>query len=98
MDRGYGGHVEEAKKGFAKRLAAEIDARGTVDVLRHAVTDYGVTIQLAYFKPAHGLTPELETLYQANRVTVTRQFVYETEFEEKHRSCSSCQRHPDGHG
>lgn len=79
IDRGYGGRVDDAKKGFAKRLAVEIDARGTVDVLRHAVTDYGVAIQLAYFKPAHGLTPALETLYQANRVTVTRQFVYETD-------------------
>ena len=76
--RGYGGNVEEAKRGFAKRLASEIDHRGTVDVLRHAVTDYGVSINLAYFKPAHGLTPALEALYQANRVTLTRQFVYET--------------------
>ncbi|MHB8335581.1 MAG: type I restriction endonuclease subunit R [Acidimicrobiales bacterium] len=79
--RGYGGNVEEAKNGFAKRLANEIDLRGTVDVLRHAVTDYGVSINLAYFKPAHGLTPSLENLYQANRVTVTRQFKYENKSE-----------------
>jgi type I restriction enzyme R subunit len=77
--RGYGGDAVAAKKGFAKRLAAEIDARGTVDVLRHDVSDYGVTMKLVYFKPAHGLTPELETLYQANRVSVTRQFVYESD-------------------
>ena len=77
--RGYGGDEVAAKKGFAKRLAAEIDARGTIDVLRHDVADYGVTIKLAYFKPAHGLTPELETLYQANRVSVTRQFAYEAD-------------------
>ena len=77
--RGYGGDEAAAKKGFAKRLVAEIDVRGTIDVLRHDVTDYGVTIKLAYFKPAHGLTPELETLYQANRVSVTRQFVYESD-------------------
>ena len=75
--QGYGGNEVTAKKGFAKRLAAEIDARGTIDVLRHGVTDYWVEIKLAYFKPAHGLTPELETLYQANRVSLTRQFVYE---------------------
>jgi type I restriction enzyme R subunit len=75
--RGYGGDEAAAQAGFAKRLASELDTRGTVDVLRHAVTDYGVTIQLAYFKPAHGLTPELEALYQANRVSVTRQFKYE---------------------
>jgi type I restriction enzyme R subunit len=76
--RGYGGDVQATQKGFARRLASELDARGTLDVLRHAVTDYGVTFHLAYFKPAHGLTPSLETLYQANRVTLTRQFVYES--------------------
>ena len=75
--RGYGGDVTEAKKGFAKRLASELDSRGTVDVLRHDVTDYGVTIKLAFFRPAHALTPDLEVLYRANRVTLTRQFVYE---------------------
>ena len=77
--RGYGGDEAMAQAGFARRLASELDTRGTVDVLRHAVTDYGVTIQLAYFKPAHGLTPELETLYQANRVSLTRQFKYEVD-------------------
>jgi len=53
--RGYGGDDVAAKTGFAKRLAAEIDARGTIDVLRHDASDYGVTLKLAYFKPAHGL-------------------------------------------
>lgn len=78
LARGYGGNADEAQKGFAKRLASEIDKRGTVDVLRHGVVDYGVTLQLAYFKPAHGLTPALLALYNANRVSVTRQLKYET--------------------
>ncbi len=77
-ERGYGSNPEDAKTGFSKRLAAELDSRGTVDVLRHGVTDYGVEIRLAYFKPAHGLTPDLEARYAANRVSVTRQFKYET--------------------
>jgi len=76
--RGYGGGVPGAQTGFAKRLASEIDIRGTVDVLRHGVVDYGVTIQLSYFKPAHGLTPELQLKYGKNRVSVTRQLKYET--------------------
>ena len=54
-----------------------LDARGTVDVLRHGVVDLGVTIRLAYFKPAHGLTAALDALYAANRVTVTRQLPYD---------------------
>jgi type I restriction enzyme R subunit len=79
--RGYGGDPTAARTAFAKRLASEIDERGTVDVLRHGVTDFGVTFHLAYFKPAHSLTPELEILYAANRVTVTRQFKYEVNSE-----------------
>lgn len=66
-----------AQREFAKRLAKEIDNRGTVDVLRRGVIDYGITIQLAYFKPMSGLTPALQALYDANRVTVTRQLAYE---------------------
>ncbi len=75
----YGNDPGTAQHGFAKRLAAELDNRGTVDVLRHGVVDLGVTVQLAYFKPAHGLTPELERLYEANRVSVTRQLAFEPE-------------------
>ena len=55
----YGGEAGDAESGFLKRLAAEIDDRGTLDVLRHGVVDQGVSFRLAYFKPAHGLTPEL---------------------------------------
>jgi type I restriction enzyme R subunit len=73
----YGGDEETAAAGFVKRLADQIDDRGTVDVLRQGVVDHGVTIQLAYFKPAHGLTPELVERYAANRLTVTRQLLYE---------------------
>ena len=73
----YGNDSNNAQRGFAKRLASEIDNRGTVDVLRHGVVDLGVTIRLAFFRPAHGLTPELRTLYEANRVSVTRQLPFE---------------------
>jgi type I restriction enzyme R subunit len=74
----YGNDPDAAQRGFAKRLAAELDSRGTVEVLRQGVVDLGVTIRLAFFQPAHGLTPELQELYAANRVSVTRQLAYET--------------------
>jgi type I restriction enzyme R subunit len=73
----YGNDPDAAQRGFAKRLAAELDARGTVEVLRQGVVDLGVTIRLAFFRPAHGLTPVLRELYAANRVSVTRQLGYE---------------------
>lgn len=73
----YGNDLDQARSGFAKRLAKELDDRGTVDVLRHGISDLGVTLQLAYFRPAHGLTAALTALYEANRVTCTRQFPYD---------------------
>ena len=66
-----------AETNFLSRLAKELDERGTVDVLRHGVKDLGVEIRLAFFKPAHGLTPALVAGYEANRLVLVRQFAYE---------------------
>lgn len=74
----HGGDPDTAQRAFADRLAKELDSRGTVEVLRRGVVDLGVTIQLAYFRPAHGLTPALVERYEANRLTVTRQLRYES--------------------
>ena len=41
------GGDEAARANFLRRLAKEIDERGTVDVLRHGVKDLGVEIRLA---------------------------------------------------
>lgn len=56
-----------------KRIADEIDAHGVVHVLRRGVKDSGQRIQLAFFRPTHGLTPELLENYAANRLLVYRQ-------------------------
>ncbi len=71
------GDADTAQRRFAERLASELDRRGTVDVLRHGVVDRGVTIRLAFFRPASGLTPESVERYGRNRLTVTRQLPYE---------------------
>lgn len=65
-----------ARANFLKRLAEELDERGTVDVLRRGIKDLGVELRLAYFKPAHGLTPELVALYEANRLVLIRQLAF----------------------
>jgi type I restriction enzyme R subunit len=70
---GLHGSQEKGQQKLARRIADEVTARGAVDVLRRGVKDLGVHIDLAYFAPAHGLTPELGELYAKNRVTVTRQ-------------------------
>jgi type I restriction enzyme R subunit len=70
------GGADGARTQFAERLAKQLDERGTVDVLRHGINDHGTEVRLAFFKPAHGLTPELTERYLANRLTVTRQLPY----------------------
>ena len=77
VDSGYGSDETLARAGFVQRLASQLDKRGTVDVLRRGVVDYNVTIRLAFFRPAHGLTPELVERYQANVLSVTRQLRYQ---------------------
>ena len=67
------GNPEVAVRKFSDRLTKEIDSRGAIDVLRRGVVDLGVKFHLAYFVPAHDLTPENREKYNANRVTVTRQ-------------------------
>lgn len=69
--------ADGVRQQFGDRLARQLDERGAVDVLRHGVNDHGIEVRLAYFKPAHGLTPELTERYLANRLTVTRQLPYE---------------------
>lgn len=73
----YGGDPDKAERGFADRVAKELDSRGTVDAIRHGVVDLGTTLRLAYFRPASGLTPELQERYARNRLTVVRQLPYE---------------------
>ena len=68
----HGGRASAVAK-VTKRVADEITARGVVDVLRRGVKDLGQTIRLAFFAPAHDLTPELRDLYDLNRLAVTRQ-------------------------
>ena len=54
-------------------LVKELNLKGTLHVLRHGFKFYGKTFRLATFKPAHGLNDEVLSLYQKNRLTVTRQ-------------------------
>ena len=75
LEAAYGG-IESAQREFNKRVAAEIDKRGTLDVLRNGIKDRGVTIQLAYFRPGHTLAAGALDNYNANRLTVVRQLRY----------------------
>ena len=79
--KAHGGEEELARQRFVKRLAQQIDERGTVDVLRHGVRDQNVEIRLAYRKPAFGIARELVAHYESNRLTVTRQLPFDPDSE-----------------
>ena len=53
-----------------------MDTHGSLATLRHGFKCYGRTLHVAFFKAAHGLNPELDARYAANRVGLTRQLHY----------------------
>ena len=73
---GLYGDQPTAQRQFAQRVAAEIDARGTLDVLRQGVRDRGVQIDLAYFRPGHTLAADALAEYHSNVLTIARQLQY----------------------
>jgi len=74
-------HGSAVKEQFLKRLAAEIERRGTLEVLRTGIKDSGCKFQLAYFRPASGLNEEIRRLHAANLFAVVRQVRYSTKNE-----------------
>lgn len=54
-------------------LGKELDIKGSLHVLRHGFKFYGKLFRLAYFNPAHALSPDVLALYAQNQLTVTRQ-------------------------
>ena len=68
-------HGTAAEKTLLERIRRQLDERGTLDVLRFGVDMLGLrgSLQLAQFKPALGMNPELQANYAANRLRVVRQ-------------------------
>ena len=56
--------------------------RGSLDVLRHGFKFFGKKIECAYFKPAHGMNPDILAKYAKNRLVVTRQVRFIEDGEE----------------
>jgi type I restriction enzyme R subunit len=69
-------HGGQAKERFLKRLAGQIETRGTLDVLRKGVDDLGCHFELAYFQPETTLNEEHARLHGANILGVMRQVHY----------------------
>lgn len=74
-------HGTAVREQFLKRLAAEIERRGALDVLRNGIKDSGCKFRLAYFRPASGLNEETRRLHAANLFSIVRQVRYSTHNE-----------------
>ncbi|MEX2577544.1 MAG: type I restriction endonuclease [Verrucomicrobiales bacterium] len=71
-------HGDNTGDTILQELCRWMDKQGCLTVLRHGFKCYGQLLKIAFFRPAHGLNPEAETLYEANRLCVTRQLRYST--------------------
>lgn len=71
--RNYG---EQAPEKFYNRLNDEINNNGLLYVLRNGIQDRGAKIKIVAFRPESSLNGKVVEDYQANRLTVTRQFAY----------------------
>ena len=69
----HGEHVSEM---FLKRLKEEIEKRGTMDVLRKGIKDYGVSFDLFYPEPESSLNQKLNILHNTNIFSVIRQLYF----------------------
>jgi type I restriction enzyme R subunit len=69
-------HADKTSDTVLADLAQWLDTYGTLAVLRNGFKCYGRTLRVAFFKPAHGMNPELSARYAANRLGVTRQLRY----------------------
>ncbi|HXO28559.1 MAG TPA: type I restriction endonuclease [Thermoanaerobaculia bacterium] len=64
---------KDLEPGFLEALTKHLEMKGTLDVLRHGFKFFGKKIDVATFRPAHGLNPDILTRYGMNRLTVSRQ-------------------------
>lgn len=72
---------KKAAENFLQRVGKELDKRGTIDCLRRSVTDIGVEVRLAYWKPGNGMNKSALALYEKNRLSITRQVKYAVDSE-----------------
>ena len=71
-------HGDKAGETLLARLRDQINQRGTLDVLRHGIELLGLKqpLQVAQFKPALAINPDILARYAANRLRVVRQVKY----------------------
>ncbi len=71
-------HQEKTGERVLSALCKWMDTHGVLATLRHGFKCYGKTLRIAFFKPAHGLNPDLEARYAGNILGITRQLHFST--------------------
>ena len=66
-------HGDKVETNLVNRLVKELDLRGSLDVLRKGITDFGVKFKLAYFRPEMSINTTAKGLYDSNILTISRQ-------------------------
>ena len=66
-------HKGDLESGILDALTKHLEMKGTLHVLRYGFKFFGKKIEVATFRPAHGLNPDILTRYGMNRLTLTRQ-------------------------
>lgn len=66
-------HGDKTGEQVLNDLCSWMDKHGALTTIRHGFKCYGRKLQIAYFKAAHSLNPELETRYAQNILGLTRQ-------------------------
>lgn len=57
-------------------LDKQLRTRGSIDVLKHGIKDYGVKLDIVFFKPPTDLNPDQSILHQKNILSVTEELNY----------------------
>jgi type I restriction enzyme, R subunit len=71
-------HQDKTGERVLSALCKWMDTHGVLATLRHGFKCYGKTLRIAFFKPAHGLNPDLEARYAGNILGITRQLHFST--------------------
>jgi type I restriction enzyme R subunit len=74
-------HGEQTSARVLESLCKWLDTHGALVTLRQGFKCFGKTLRIAFFRPAHGLNPELEARYRANRLGLTRQLHFSPKSE-----------------
>ncbi len=69
-------HPAEPEKALLDATVRELERKGALHVLRHGFKVPAARVSLCSFKPDHGMNPEAEAGYRANRLRVVQEVSY----------------------